>query len=158
MNLEELTPIIEQVFKDALSQRIYRFGLASHHGVSNKIASGSLRDSIKAIPGAGEIGIEMNSYAKFVQSGRLPGKKNVPLDAILVWIKERHITGKDKKGKKMPDRSLGFAIMRNIKKFGIPSDPGFYDIAIQALYDSKELSDALGQMTVDELLNTIEGI
>jgi hypothetical protein len=158
MNLEQLSPIIEKAFKDALEAPIYKFGMPTKKGLSNKIASGGLKDSIKAIPSENEISIEMNSYAKFVQSGRQPGKKGVPIDALLVWIKERHITGKNKQGKKLSDRSMAFAIQKSIKKFGIATQPSWYDIAIQSLYDSKELEDALGDLTVDDLLNNIEGI
>ena len=47
MNLERLTPIVEQVFKQVLSENRYPFGVKG--GKGNKVASGRLRDSIKAV-------------------------------------------------------------------------------------------------------------
>ena len=41
MNLERLTPIVEQVFKQVLSQNRYPFGVKG--GTGNKVASGRLR-------------------------------------------------------------------------------------------------------------------
>ncbi len=158
MNLEQLSIIIEDIFKESLEENRYHFGLDKRKGISNKVASGSLRDSVKAIPGKGEIGIEMNSYGKFVQSGRKSGKKNVPIDALILWIKERSLTGKDKDGKRMSTRSFAFAIQRNIKKFGIPSKPGWYDVAIEKIYNNKEIEELIGDLTVDDLINKLEGI
>lgn len=158
MDLERLSIILEDIFKESLEENIYRFGLAGRSGVSNKIASGSLRNSINAIPNDNVISIEMNTYWKFVQSGRKAGKKGVPVDALIKWIKERGLSGKDEKGKRMSTRSFAFAIQRNIKKFGIPSKPGWLDIAVEKMYNSQELMDVLGDITVDELINKLEGL
>jgi hypothetical protein len=158
MDIERLTIVLEDIFKESLEENVYHFGLSSRKGISNKIASGSLRNSIKAIPQEGAIGIEMNTYWRFVQSGRKSSKKGVPVDALERWIKERGLTGRDKKGKRMSTRSFAFAIQRNIKKFGIPSKPGFLDVAVMKMYESKELADVLGDITVDELIDHLEGI
>jgi len=158
MDISKLSDILEDIFKKSLEENIYHFGLAGRRGISNKIASGSLRNSIKGIPKTNEIDIEINEYWKFVQSGRQPGKKGVPIEALEIWIKERGLTGKDKKGKRMSNRSFAFAINQNIKKFGIPSRPGFLDVAITKMYESRELEEVLGNITVDELINKIEGL
>lgn len=158
MDITKISIILEEIFKDTLEEPIYRFGLAGRKGLSNKIASGNLRNSIKAIPFKDAIGIEMDSYFRFVQSGRKSNKKGVPVDALIKWINERGLTGKDKKGKRMSTRSFAFAIQRNIKKFGIPSDPGFLDRAITKIYESEELANELGNVLVDELIDKIEGI
>lgn len=158
MDLEKLATILEQIFKESLEEDVYHFGLASHKGVSNKIASGNLRNSIKAIPEEGAIGIEMNSYGKFVQSGRKTNKKGVPVDALILWIQQRHLTGKTKDGKRMTTRQFAFAIQRNIKKFGIPSKPGWYDVAVEKIYNNKEIENLLIGLTIDDLINKIEGI
>jgi len=158
MDISKLSDILEDIFKKSLEENIYHFGLAGRRGISNKIASGSLRNSVSAVPEPGAIGIEMNDYWKFVQSGRQPGKKGVPIEALEIWIKQRGLTGKDKKGKRISNRSFAFAINQNIKKFGIPSRPGFLDVAINKMYESKELQDELGNITIDELINHLEGI
>ena len=150
MDTTKVTSIIEQIFKDALAQRIYRYGISGKgSGISDKISSGTLYNSIKAVPGDNYIGIEMESYWKYVQAGRIPNKKGVPIDALVMWIKERNITGKDKKGKALKPEQLAFAIQRTIKKFGIPSMPGFLDVDIDNMFNNKDLEEALGDMTLD---------
>lgn len=158
MDLEKLTNILEKIFKESLEEKRYHFGLDKRKGISDKIASGSLRNSVKAIPGENEIGIEMNSYWRFVQSGRLRGKKRVPISEIEKWIDQRGLTGKTKEGKKMTRRQFAFAIQTNIRKFGIPSKPGFLDVVINKMYESTELSNILGDITVDELIDKMEGL
>jgi hypothetical protein len=92
-----------------------------------------------------------------VQSGRLPGKKGVPVSAIEQWIKERGLTGRDKKGKFIKRRSFAFAIQNNIKKFGIrPSN--FLDVALEMIADDPKIMDLIGDEAYDDLINLIEGI
>ena len=124
MDLEKIAPIIEKIMKDTLEQKRYPFGFAKFKGVGNKVASGKLRDSIsvkvvKVNEGESIIQVLTAEYAQWVQSGRLPGKKGIPVDALEKWIKERGLTGRDKKGRYIKRRSFAFAIQSNIKKFGI---------------------------------------
>jgi len=100
MDLEKVAPIIETIMKKTLEQKRYPFGFAKFRGVGNKVASGKLRDSIKVVTkkvNNDETGIQVISeeYAQWVQSGRLPGKKGVPIGAIEQWIKERGLQGRD---------------------------------------------------------------
>jgi hypothetical protein len=99
----------------------------------------------------------MEDYWVWVQSGRLPGKKGVPINAIEQWIKERGLTGRDKKGRFIKRRSFAFAIQTNIKKFGIrPSN--FLDKAVNLLETDQRILDALGEEAFEELINRLEGI
>ena len=96
MDLEKIAPIIESILKKTLEQRRYPFGFAKFKGVGNKVASGKLRNSIKVNvvqkPNhSGIIEVLAEQYAQWVQSGRLPGKKGVPITAIENWIKSRGI-------------------------------------------------------------------
>lgn len=165
LDLTEAAKIIENIFKDALKKDIYHFGIAGKTtGTSNKIASGDLYNSIKAIPTENNdddlvIGVEMEDYGKFVQTGRVPGKKGVPISNLMLWIKERNIRAKDKNGKEIKPKQLAFAMQKTIKRFGIPTKPGWWDVAYKEMYENKELEEAIGDMTIDffgEKINNIE--
>lgn len=154
MDLQKLTDILEEIFKESLEERRYKFGLDKRKGISDKISSGSLRDSVRAIPKENEVDIEMNSYFKFIESGRLRNKKGVPASELEKWINERGLSGKTKDGKRMTKKQLSFAIQTNIKKFGIPARP-ILDNAINKIYNSTELAETLGDITVDELVEKL---
>jgi hypothetical protein len=161
MNLDEIAPIIEAKFKKALEEKRYAFGFAKYKGLSNKVASGSLRDSItvtaKDTENGGTLSVSMNNYGQWVQSGRLPGKKGVPIDAIEKWIRQRGLKGRDKKGRFITNRSFAFGIQKNIKKFGIrPSN--WYDVAIESVLEDTEIINLLEGQTIEDLINAIEGI
>jgi hypothetical protein len=162
MDLEKIAPIIENIMKKTLEQKRYPFGFAKFKGVGNKVASGKLRDSIKVVTkkvNEDETVIQVISeeYAQWVQSGRLPGKKGVPISALEQWIKERGLTGRDKRGRFIKRRSFAFAIQNNIKKFGIrPSN--FLDVALEMIANDPKIMDLIGDEAYDDLINLIEGI
>jgi hypothetical protein len=161
MNLDEIAPIIEAKFKKALEERRYPFGFGKYKGLSNKVASGSLKNSIEVTAQEkGDVSylqMSMNDYGQWVQSGRLPGKKGVPIDAIEKWIRSRGLKGRDKKGRFITNRSFAFGIQKNIKKFGIrPSD--WYDVAIDSILEDTEIINLLEGAAIEDLINAIEGI
>jgi hypothetical protein len=161
MELEKIAPVIKEVIQETLSEKRYPFGFAKKRGIGDKVASGRLRDTIdvKVSQNRGNtvIDIFLQDYAPFVQSGRLPGKKMVPISAIEQWIKDRKLTGRDRRGRFITRRSFAFAIATNIKKFGIrPSN--FLDYSLERLESDQRILDALGEQTFEELLNIIEGI
>ena len=161
MDLNAIAPIIESKFKEALAEKRYPFGFGKKKGLSNKIASGSLQNSVnvstRTTPDGDSLQISMNDYGQWVQSGRLPGKKGVPVDSLEKWIKDRGLQGRDKKGRFIKRRSFAFAIQANIKKFGIrPSN--WYDVAIDSVLEDPEIINLLGDASVEELINAIEGI
>jgi hypothetical protein len=158
MDLEKIIPIIEQTFQNALAQKRYAFGFDRYKGVSNKIATGSLRNSIQVkAKGKDEITISMNDYGQWVQSGRAPGKGKVPISAIISWIKARKLKGRDKKGRYIKDISFAFGIQTNIKKFGIRKSD-WYDVAIEELLENKQIEELLGDASIEDLINALEGI
>lgn len=161
MDVEKIAPIIEDILKKTLEQKRYPFGFAKFRGVGNKVASGKLRDSIQVQVvdnnNSPIIQVLAEEYSQWVQSGRLPGKKGVPIDAIEKWIKQRGLTGRDKKGKFIKRRSFAFAIQNNIKKFGIrPSN--FLDVALETIANDEKIMELLGDAAYEELINLIEGI
>jgi len=167
MDLEKIAPIIEQIIKETLEAKRYPFGFAKFQGTGNKVASGKLRDSVNVTSttdGSDAIlQIVMLDYFQWVQSGRLPGKKFVPVGALIQWIKDRKIPIRNKKtgrfAKKTPDaiKSMAFAIQKNINKFGI-RPANFLDVSIETIMDDSRITELLGDATYDDLINAIQGI
>ena len=152
MNLEAIAPIIEEIIKETLQEKRYKFGFANHKGVSNKIASGKLRNSVQVQVSENKLLILMEEYGTYVQSGRLPGKKGVPIQPLIEWIKERKITPK-----KGTIKGMAFGIRTNIMKYGIrPSN--FLDISIEKIMEDPRITELLGDAAYEELINAIEGI
>lgn len=163
MDLNQIAPIIVENIQKALSEKIYPFGMGRNSGVGNKIASGNLRNSVQADVKRGSEGVDvieitMAEYGQWVQSGRLPGKKKVPVSVIEKWIKERKLKGRNQKnGRYITDKSFAFAIQTNIYKFGIrPSN--FLDVSIENMMNNKEIIDLLEDASFEDLINAIEGI
>ena len=161
MDLNAIAPIIQSKFQEALAEKRYPFGFAKRKGLSDKIASGNLQRSVQVSavqnPDGDVLQISMADYGQWVQSGRLPGKKGVPVDAIEAWIKQRGLQGRDKKGKFIKRRSFAFAIQKNIKKFGIRSS-NWYDVAIENVLEDDQIISLLGDAAIEDLINLIEGI
>ena len=167
MNLERLTPIVEQVFKQVLSQNRYPFGVKG--GKGNKVASGRLRDSIKAVatkdntimvlgPGGKPLNQTYGDWSQnSVNAGRKKGLKGVPIEVLEKWIKKRGLKGRDKMGKFIKVRSFAFAIQTNIKKFGI-RPANFVEFSLDVLEENKELIQTIEEITMEELIDIIEGI
>ena len=161
MDLEKIAPIIQQVLIQSLQEKRYPFGFSKYKGLSDKVASGKLKNSIKVQVNESQeqttIQVMAEDYFQWVQSGRKPGAKGVPIESIEQWIRDRKLKGRDKKGKFIKNRNFAFAIQKNIKKFGIrPSN--FLDVAVDKLQDNQEILEIIGDATFEELLNTIEGI
>jgi hypothetical protein len=162
MDLEKIAPIMEAIMKKTLEEKRYPFGFAKFKGVGNKVASGKLRDSIsvnvvKVNENETIIQVLSEEYAQWVQSGRLPGKKGVPIDALEKWIKSRGLTGRDKRGRFIKRRSFAFAIQSNIKKFGIrPSN--FLDVVLETIENDPKIMELIGDGAYEELIDLIQGI
>jgi hypothetical protein len=161
MNVEKIAPIIEEILKKTLELKKYPYGFAKFKGMGNKVASGKLRDSITVTTQQSGsdtvIQILAEQYSQWVQSGRLPGKKGVPINVLEKWIKDRGLQGRDKEGKFIKRKSFAFAIQNNIKKFGIrPSN--FLDVALETIGNDPRIMELLGDEAYDDLINLIEGI
>lgn len=162
MNLEAIAPLLEDIIRQSLYEQRYKFGFAKYKGVSNKVASGTLANSVEVQVKQGpnnvtELQVLMAEYGQWVQSGRLPGKGYVPVGSLIRWIKQRGLKGRDKKGKFITDRSFAFAIQKNIKKFGI-RPANFIDISIEKIIEDPRITELLGEAAYEELINAITGI
>lgn len=173
MDYEVIAPIIKETIQKVLSERVYPFGFAKYRGLSDKVASGRLKNSVQVnvIPSDVRpvIQILMESYWINVQNGRRPypqynvrranggGGQSQFLDELMKWIKYRGLTGRDKKGRFISRKSFAFAIRTNINKFGIrPSN--FLDKAVNLLETDARIAEALGNEAFEELINRLEGI
>ena len=141
---EEALKIMVKLFVDKLRERVaakdYPYG-NPERGQSNKIASGQLYNSITGDVEIDEQGnpvavLEYVDYFKFVNQGRQPYTKRVPLNALLEWIDIRGLKGRnrDRRGRfrSMSNLELAWAIQTNIFKYGIrPTD--IYDRGLDDL-------------------------
>jgi len=161
MNLEEIAPILEQIIKESLEEKRYKFGFAKYQGTSNKVASGKLVNSVevktKQTKDGAVLQVLMEEYGAYVQSGRFRGKKGVPIKSLLEWIKERGLKGRNKKGRFITNTSFAFAIQTNIKKYGI-RPANFIDVSIEKVMADSRITELIGEASYEELINLIEGL
>lgn len=181
MDLEAITPIIEQIVKDSLNARVYRYG--KNNALTNRVASGRLRDSVKAVVTPNRQGIqaieitflggkrigEEGVYAYWLVNDRNPnsgGSKFANIGAIKDWIRNKKSfrTRDLKTGKYLPKNEknidkAAFAIARSIGKFGYKNRPNnFVEISIEKIMKNQRIIDLIGESTIDDLINIIEGI
>jgi hypothetical protein len=99
MDIDTITNIMDDVLKGVLDLKEYPYSAKQRFGTGNKVATGSLRASIMVVPtsskGIISFQIFANDYFQWVQSGRAPKKKGVPIDAILEWMNARGIFATD---------------------------------------------------------------
>lgn len=85
------------------------------------VATGKLRDSIKVVLAQKGSNVTIEGHganvAKYVDWGRRPGGKRVPIDALLAWLR---LKGLSVAGKSQVQ--LAWAIQTSIWKNGIPTD------------------------------------
>ena len=168
--LEKLGKMFKDFYQDRLDDKIYPYGNPKVRGVGNKVASGNLYNSLSVQVKDTEEGLVLEisylDYLKNVNFGRRKGKKKVPLQSLLKWIKEKGVKGRNKKGKFIKDTSFAFAIQQNIFKYGI-RPANVFDKAYDSLEDIlanppayfrdeyEKLYDKIGQDVENFLINTI---
>jgi hypothetical protein len=175
MHLQEIAPIIEQIFKDNLKQRKYPFG-NKITGIGNKIASGTLYNSVKVNvtqmqQNDASLEISFDAYGEFVSEGRLPNKRKVPISAIMQWLQEKGIGVRDERGRFVKGHSrtrkkiknanqkgealpIAYAIQTNIYKFGIRRT-GWIENSYLQVVNSEKIMNLLGDDAMQDLLNIL---
>jgi hypothetical protein len=176
MDLDALAPIIAQIVKDSLNEKVYLFG-AYQKGTTSRVASGRLRDSIGAVVEDNKQGIQVirvtalggkrleDTYAYWLINDRQPGKW-ANINAIKEWIyNKKSFRIRDyKTGQFLPKTeknvdSVAFVIARSIGKFGFQNKPkNFVEISIDKIMNNEQIIQIIEDATVDELLTKIEGI
>jgi hypothetical protein len=176
MDLDAIAPIIAQIVKDSLNEKVYLFG-AYQKGTTSRVASGKLRDSIGAVVEDNKQGIQVirvtalggkrleDTYAYWLINDRQPGKW-ANINAIKEWIyNKKSFRIRDyKTGQFLPKTeknvdSVAFVIARSIGKFGFQNKPkNFVEISIDKIMNNEQIIQIIEDATVDELLTQIEGI
>jgi hypothetical protein len=147
--LEALGKMFVEMMKKKIQQKIYPYGHPAR-GNSNKVASGKLLNSLssKLVPGKkgqpGYLEVTYADYFEYVNLGRRPGVKKVPIKSLLEWISIRGIKPRQinnpiraqrgrfaKRGKNW-QLGLAFAIQKNILKYGI-RPTNLYDKSLESL-------------------------
>jgi hypothetical protein len=176
MDLDALAPIISDIVKESLSEKVYLFG-AYQKGLTSRVASGRLRDSIGAVVENNKQGIQVirvtalggkrleDTYAYWLINDRQPGKW-ANINAIKEWImNKKSFRIRDyKTGQFLPKTeknvdSVAFVIARSIGRFGFQNKPkNFVEISIDKIMNNEQIIQIIEGATVDELLNKIEGL
>lgn len=151
---------IKRALESVGKRMVIRFGqelTAQRHSATGKlIQSFQTNVSLSSLV-FGKVEVTMIRYGLWVDSGRAPGVKGVPIQALMEWIRVKGIATADK-----VVRSIAFAIMNKIKKEGIPTSgsrriaskrTGFLQDAI-----NKESEGILNQMEEGAFRNFTIGI
>jgi len=181
MDLTAIEPIIEQIIKDSLSANVYQYG--KNKNLTNRVATGNLRNSVKAKVQPNRQGIQvvqitylggktMNQegvYAYWLANDRGPnrsGSKFANIGAIEEWIKNKKSfrTRDFKTGQFLPKnekniKKAAFAIARSIGKFGFKNRPqNFVEISIDKIKNNPQIIEIIGKEVMGDLLKQIEGL
>ena len=178
MNLEQVAPIIENIVKESLSEKVYLYGRLQK-SFTSRVASNRLRSSIKAViidnkQGVQSIQIQAfgqplsNTYAYWLAEGRKPngGGGYANIGAIEEWIKNKQsFKIRDlKTGKFLPKndkniKNTAFLVARSIGRFGYQNKPkNFVEISYEKILNNPQINELIEQATYDDLLNAIEGL
>ena len=177
MNLDALAPIIEQIIKESLDEKAYIYG-RFQKGLTNRVASGTLRNSIKAEVEDNKQGIQVikitalggkrleDTYAYWLINDRKGGNGFANIGAIKQWIyNKKSFRIRDfKTGQFLPKDeknvdSVAFVIARSIGKFGFQNKPkNFMTIAMDKIMNNEQVMEIIAEATYDELFDKIEGI
>jgi hypothetical protein len=115
-------------------------GGGTQRGVGDKIATGQLYDSIQGsvtnTPDGPVALLEYADYFKYVNEGRRPNVKRVPIKELLEWIKIRGVRFRNERGRfrRGTRENMAFAIQKNIYKYGI-KPANIYDKGLDGIED-----------------------
>lgn len=179
MNLSEIEPIIEDIVKQSLSDKVYLYG-RYQKSLTSRVASGKLRNSIKAVTKQDRGGVTVvqvqafgqplsNTYAYWLANDRKPnssGSKYANIGAIEDWIRnKKSFRIRDyKTGKFLPKndkniKSTAFVVARSIGRFGYQNKPkNFVEVSYEKILNNKQIKELIAEATFDDLLNVIEGL
>jgi hypothetical protein len=174
MNLEAILPIIDEIVKESLSEKVYIYG-RTQKSTTTRVASGRLKNSIKSIIVENKQGIQVvqmqafgqpmvNTYAYWLINDRQPG--TAPSSAIEKWIREKKsFRIRDfKTGQFLPKsekniKSAAYVIARSLKKFGYKNKPkNFWEISVEKIENNPQILELIAEATFDDLYQLIEGI
>jgi hypothetical protein len=175
IDIDAIAPIIENIIKQSLRDKVYQFGIKSP-GLTSRVASGRLVNSINAQvikSQEGVITIQVmafgqplsNTYAYWLINGRQPGRW-ANIKSIEQWIINKKSfqirnlkTGRYLQKNEKNVKNAAFLISRSLGKFGFKNLPqNFIEISYNKIINNQQIMDIIGQSTIDDLLEIIEGI
>ena len=180
MDLEALAPIIADIVKESLNEKVYLYG-AYQKGLTNRVASGTLRNSINATVVDNKQGIQVikvtaiggkrleDTYAYWLINGREGNGKFANIGAIKDWImNKKSFRIRDyKTGQFLPKTeknvdSVAFVIARSIGRWGFQNKPqNFIEVALDKINKNEQIMQIVAAeagQTIEDLINKIEGI
>lgn len=144
------SPILQQIaqyLSDTLQMELLNQGHTASEALFNSIQS-VIEHTLTGIT----ISAQALYYAKFVNAGRKPGTKGVPIDVLIEWIRRKRLNMEGKR-----ERSVAFAMQRSIRDKGIKPSR-FIDKSIDKFNKSKRLENNIERFmeeSAEEQLQTI---
>lgn len=131
---------LEKYIKDEILA-LFRLILESEHGINEKVGRNTLADSnLHKEANVQSDRIEdynlfYNEYLEYIESGRKPFSRKVPVDALVKWARRKHISD---------DSSTIFAIRESIYQKGIKARKiiEYFEVELDELFDN-DLSDRI---------------
>lgn len=132
----------------------------------DKLPASSLKDSVRPFTvkesDSIDAGLTLNDYWKYVESGRKPGSKFPPVDAIIEWIRKKSIVPRPSvlpSGKHVipTENQLAYLVGRKISVDGIPAKP-FLNQTVSSMKGDliNMLNEAIGEEITKELMIEFE--
>jgi len=169
MDLSKVAPIIEEIVKESLSDKVYLYG-RFQKSLTSRVATGNLRNSIKAVVKGNKQGLQViqvqafnqplsNTYAYWLANDRKP-------NAIQEWIKnKKSFRIRDfKTGKFLPKnekniKNTAFVVARSIGRFGYQNKPkNFVEISYDKILKDQRITTLMEDALYDDVLNALEGL
>ena len=175
MDLQTILPIIDEIVKESLSEKVYIYG-RYQRGLTNRVASGKLRSSIKSVVKTDREGLQViqltafgqplsNTYAYWLINDRQAGGRP-PSGDIAKWImNKKSFRIRDMKtGKFLPKTEknvvrVAYVIARSIGQFGFQNIPkNFVEVSYDKILNDTRITQLITDMTVKEFFEKLEGI
>jgi hypothetical protein len=175
MDLDALLPIIDDIVKESLSEKVYIYG-RYQRGLTNRVASGNLKNSIRSVVKTDRQGLQViqltafgqplsNTYAYWLINNRQAGKRP-PSGDIAEWImQKKSFRIRDMKtGKFLPKteknvKRVAYVIARSIGQFGFQNIPkNFIEVSLEKLSRDPRIEQIITDVTVKEFFENLEGI
>lgn len=121
---------------------------------NRKVATGALYNSVRYVVNSqGQIKFITAPEGRWVTYGRKKGDRFPPPRPISDWIKVKGITGQDRNGRPLSNKTLTFLISRAIARDGIKPLP-FITLAIQQ--SLKQLAKAMAKAKTKALIRRLK--
>lgn len=179
MDLSRIAPIMEEIVKESLSEKVYLYG-RFQKSLTSRVATGNLRNSIKAVVKGNKQGVQViqvqafgqplsNTYAYWLANDRKPnssGSEFANIGAIQEWIKnKKSFKIRDMKtGKFLPKnekniKNTAFVVARSIGRFGYQNKPkNFVEVSYDKILKDQRIIDLMEDALFDDVLNALEGL